>query len=75
MEQQRMRKQGQPDRSSNTEQADGTREGLREGEAIRNQDEGKDLGSSSDRAMFDDQNSAEERETQPPDRSRSQSER
>ena len=65
MEQQRNGKQDQPGRASemdDMEQAEGSRDRLRDDEAIRNQDAGKDLGSSSDRAMFDDQESAEERD-------------
>jgi len=79
MEQQRTRNQDRPDRSSATEQADNMRDGLRDrlrdDEAIRNQDGGKDLGSSSDRAMFDDQDAAEERDTPARGSGRSESER
>jgi hypothetical protein len=58
----RSRNQDMPDRSSNMEQAEGSREPSKDTESIRNREE-DDLGTSSDRAMFDDRESAEERDT------------
>ena len=61
MEQNRNRNQDMPNRSSNMEQAEGSRESVESTESIRNRPE-DDLGTSSDRAMFDDRDSAEERD-------------
>ena len=60
MEQNRTRNQDMPNRSSNMEQAEGSRENV--DEAMRNRQD-DDLETSSDRAMFEDRNSAEERST------------
>ena len=60
MEQDRKRNQDMPNRSSNMEQAEGSRENV--GESIMNRQD-DDLGTSSDRAMFDDRESAEERDS------------
>jgi hypothetical protein len=58
----RTRNQDMPNRSSNMEQAEGSRESLTNTESMRNRQE-DDLGTSSDRAMFEDRETAEERET------------
>lgn len=70
MEQDRKRNQDMPNRSSNMEQAEGSRENV--GGSIRNRQD-DDLGTSSDRAMFDDRESAEERDTPPSSSSGKQS--
>jgi hypothetical protein len=57
----RTRNQDMPNRSSKMEQAEGSRESTNM-ESMRNRQE-DDLGTSSDRAMFEDRESAEERET------------
>lgn len=51
-----------PNRSSNMEQAEGSRRSHEESDKMRNRTE-DDLGTSSDRAMFEDPDSAEERES------------
>lgn len=51
-----------PNRSSNMEQAEGSRESSTDAESMRNRRE-NDLGTSSDRAMFDEPEAAEERDT------------
>jgi hypothetical protein len=56
----RNRDEDRPNRSSNMEQAEGSRESQMGTESMRNQQK-KDLGTSSDRAMFEDQDSAEQR--------------
>ena len=60
MQQDRKRNQDMPNRSSNMEQAEGSRENV--SESIRNRKE-DDLGTSSDRAMFEERESAEERDS------------
>ena len=66
MNQNRTDKQGVPNRSSNMEQAEGTRENVNSGErmsgdeSMRNESS-SDMGTSSDRAMFSDRDSAEGR--------------
>lgn len=62
MEQNRKRDQDEPNRSSNMEPAEGSRETALETDRMRNRDSGQDLGSSSDRAMFMEREPSEERE-------------
>ena len=50
-----------PNRPSDMEQAEGSREPFEKNESMRNRQE-DDLGTSSDRAMFEDRESVEERE-------------
>jgi hypothetical protein len=65
MEQNRNRNEGQPNRQSSMEQAEGSRETARESESVRNRgsaragSQGEDLGTSSDRAMMIDRESEE----------------
>lgn len=56
----RNRDQDMPNRASNMEQAEGSRENA--AESMRNRPD-DDLGTSSDRAMFEDRESAEERDS------------
>ena len=68
----RDRREDMPNRSSNMEQAEGSRESYAGAGAIRNRPE-DDLGTSSDRAMFEDRESADERDDASHERSRSNS--
>lgn len=68
MDQNRTDKQSMPNRSSNMEQAEGSRETVRDNERMSGSEEmrnressSRDLGSSSDRAMFSGREEAEER--------------
>ena len=67
----RTRNQDMPNRSSNMEQAEGSRESTNT-DSMRNRQE-DDLGTSSDRAMFEDRESAEERGTESSEQDRKRS--
>ena len=58
----RNRSDDEPNRPADMEQAEGSRESFDQTESMRNRQE-DDLGTSSDRAMFEDRESAEERES------------